>query len=171
MVKEVKEASCDMSVATESKGSQKNMLGREQEVNCQIIRPEAEEEQIAEDSELVCFRCDGSQVNKKGMPCRRCNGTGKLQSVFYKGIIKILKEEVKSYTTQTFQRLMVDYLGKKAADQAAQVHNRVTCDGCQTHPIQGIRYKCSVCPDFDMCEKCEAETGHQHPMLKIRKAD
>lgn len=105
------------------------------------------------------------------MPCRRCNGTGKLQSQFYTGIIKVLKDEVKSYTTQTFQRLMVDYIGKKAADQAAQVHTRVTCDGCKTHPIQGIRYKCSVCPDFDYCEKCEAEQTHQHPMLKIRKPD
>lgn len=66
---------------------------------------------------------------------------------------------------------MVDYLGKKAADQAAQVHERITCDGCHTVPIQGIRYKCSVCPDFDFCEKCEAEKQHPHPMLKIRRPE
>jgi hypothetical protein len=52
-----------------------------------------------------------------------------------------------------------------------QVHASVVCDGCSTSPIQGIRYKCSVCPDFDFCEKCEAEKSHPHPMLKIRKAE
>ncbi len=28
-----------------------------------------------------------------------------------------------------------------------------------------------MCPDFDFCEKCEAEKSHPHPMLKIRKAE
>ena len=45
------------------------------------------------------------------------------------------------------------------------------CDGCEVTPIQGIRYKCSVCPDMDYCEKCESEKGHEHPMLKIRRPD
>jgi len=66
---------------------------------------------------------------------------------------------------------MVDYLGKKAANQQAQVHPSVICDGCQVSPITGIRYKCSVCPDFDLCERCEAEKPHSHPLLKIRKAE
>lgn len=47
-------------------------------------------------------------------------------------------------------------------------HPRITCDGCQASPIQGIRYKCSVCPDFDFCEKCETSTQHAHPLLKIK---
>lgn len=66
---------------------------------------------------------------------------------------------------------MVDYYGKKAADQASIIHQEVTCDGCKAHPIQGIRYKCSVCPDFDFCDKCEAERTHGHPFLKIRKPE
>jgi len=85
--------------------------------------------------------------------------------------MKVLREEIRSYTTQTFQRLMVDYLGKKAADQAAIVHPTVTCDSCGATPIQGIRYKCSVCPDFDFCDKCEAEKLHPHPFLKIRRPE
>lgn len=66
---------------------------------------------------------------------------------------------------------MVDYLGKKTVTQNAQIHDRVGCDGCQTTPINGIRYKCSVCPNFDFCEKCEAEQVHAHPFLKIRKPE
>lgn len=49
------------------------------------------------------------------------------------------------------------------------VHSRVTCDECGTNPIVGIRYKCVVCPDFDLCEKCESKSIHDHPFLKIKK--
>ena len=51
------------------------------------------------------------------------------------------------------------------------VHHRVQCDGCDTSPIVGVRYKCSVCPDFDFCENCEASKEHAHPFIKLRKAD
>ncbi len=48
------------------------------------------------------------------------------------------------------------------------VHERYTCDGCSLHPIVGIRYKCSVCKDFDYCEDCEAKIEHEHAFLKIK---
>lgn len=48
------------------------------------------------------------------------------------------------------------------------IHNGVTCDGCSFKNIEGIRYKCSVCSNFDFCEKCEATVEHPHPFLKIK---
>jgi len=48
------------------------------------------------------------------------------------------------------------------------VHARIECDGCGEGPIVGIRYKCSVCPDFDYCERCEARVEHPHPFVKLR---
>eukprot|EP01090_Pellita_catalonica_P012762 TRINITY_DN2852_c0_g1_i1.p1 TRINITY_DN2852_c0_g1~~TRINITY_DN2852_c0_g1_i1.p1 ORF type:complete len:514 (-),score=109.86 TRINITY_DN2852_c0_g1_i1:33-1574(-) len=39
-------------------------------------------------------------------------------------------------------------------------HNAV-CDGCNKR-IFGIRYKCSVCPDYDLCEKCEVNSTAVH---------
>lgn len=56
--------------------------------------------------------------------------------------------------------------------QAAGVHRNIICDGCGTRDFAGVRYKCSVCPDFDLCEKCEAsdDKGHpQHALLKIKQ--
>lgn len=47
-------------------------------------------------------------------------------------------------------------------------HRSVRCDGCNTFPLVGIRYKCAVCEDFDFCEKCEEKINHPHPFLKIR---
>ena len=47
----------------------------------------------------------------------------------------------------------------------------MACDGCGLHPIIGIRYKCSVCKNFDYCETCEERQSHEHPFLKITKPE
>jgi hypothetical protein len=52
-----------------------------------------------------------------------------------------------------------------------EVHQGVVCDGCGGG-IAGIRYKCSSCPDYDLCQTCEAKGGiHDaaHVFLKIAK--
>ena len=53
------------------------------------------------------------------------------------------------------------------------IHKEYICDGCDVDPIVGIRYKCTVCEDFDYCEKCEKTLGpkHGHPLLKIKNPD
>jgi hypothetical protein len=53
-------------------------------------------------------------------------------------------------------------------NQSKIVHARIECDGCGEGPIVGIRYKCSVCPDFDYCERCEARIEHPHPFIKLK---
>ena len=45
------------------------------------------------------------------------------------------------------------------------------CDGCGVTPIMGIRYKCSVCKNFDFCEMCEERVPHEHPFIKITKPE
>lgn len=47
------------------------------------------------------------------------------------------------------------------------VHEGVSCDGCKMNPIIGIRYKCTVRPNFDLCEYCEASIMQPYPMTKI----
>ncbi|ETO32960.1 hypothetical protein RFI_04147, partial [Reticulomyxa filosa] len=51
------------------------------------------------------------------------------------------------------------------------VHLNVKCDMCGACPIRGIRYKCSVCENYDLCEGCEASGKHHvtHPMVKITR--
>lgn len=48
------------------------------------------------------------------------------------------------------------------------VHSNVVCDGCNVNPIVGVRYKCSVCKNFDFCSECEERQDHDHPFLKIK---
>jgi hypothetical protein len=33
-------------------------------------------------------------------------------------------------------------------------HVDITCDGCECEPIIGKRFRCTVCEDIDLCEKC-----------------
>jgi outer membrane biosynthesis protein TonB len=54
----------------------------------------------------------------------------------------------------------------------SDLHPGVVCDGCGGG-ISGIRYKCSTCPDYDLCSTCEAKSGIHEPshlFLKIAKA-
>lgn len=60
----------------------------------------------------------------------------------------------------------------KAGGGGGVVHEGARCHKCGVTPIRGIRYRCSVCFDFDYCEQCEALHHDKHPQqhhfLKIR---
>jgi len=74
-----------------------------------------------------------------------------------------------------------DPIGNFAADESIPavpttkaVHNVgsvVTCDECGMSPIVGIRYKCAVREDYDLCEKCERSKLQPYPMVKIVNPD
>lgn len=64
----------------------------------------------------------------------------------------------------------------QAAVNLYPVHKRIACDGplCvnKNEHITGIRYKCAICPDFDLCASCEASPLNTHnithPLVKFR---
>ncbi len=46
----------------------------------------------------------------------------------------------------TFTRLKTLY--------ADENHESIYCDGCNCHPIKGLRFKCDSCSDYDLCQQC-----------------
>ena len=44
-----------------------------------------------------------------------------------------------------------------------EIHNGFACDGCDMDPIKGERFKCLICPDFDLCGNCKINGFRKHP--------
>lgn len=171
VVAQTRDAGCDGIVTqTNNVGSQMEAVEvKEVDVTCDLLIPSDEDEDAASLEEVTCIKCNGSQMNKKGLPCRKCNGRGTLVSKELSAISAMVRQEVRDYCYSSFRKLFTDYLEDKTAEQAAVVHDRVICDGCNVNPIVGIRYKCSVRHDTDFCERCAASNDHaKYPLLKIR---
>jgi hypothetical protein len=86
---------------------------------------------------------------------------------------RLIKKELDKQCHQIFNNLMncqeigQNQDGDQINSEAPVVHQLVECDGCGQAPIQGVRYKCSVCKNFDFCATCEERKGHEHAFLKI----
>ncbi|XP_065284896.1 next to BRCA1 gene 1 protein-like [Dermacentor albipictus] len=81
-----------------------------------------------------------------------------------------LKDEV---TAEVFKRLDERKVDKwtAAATAAEAFPDAPTCGNCRCQ-VQGVRYRCWICPNYDLCEVCESLPSvhdSSHAMLKIRK--
>jgi sequestosome 1 len=56
---------------------------------------------------------------------------------------------------------------EEGGNSEGEEHPGVTCDGCEK-PVIGFRYKCVICPDYDLCGHCETKGLHPgHNMIRI----
>ena len=68
---------------------------------------------------------------------------------------------------------MLNLLFNIAGEQAKRngyVHRGIECNGCGVVPIEGVRYHCANCFDYDLCETCESHQVHTktHVFYKVR---
>ncbi|EPE27428.1 EF-hand [Glarea lozoyensis ATCC 20868] len=61
-------------------------------------------------------------------------------------------------------------VSEDATRRNAYIHRGCACNSCGAVPIRGIRYRCSNCADYDLCEGCESQGLHikTHIFYKIR---
>merc|ERR1719263_2051187 len=118
---------------------------------------------------------EGQTSNKKekvkGKHIKKNEKLGGLPRKCFK---RLIKKELDKQCHQIFNNLMncqevgQNQEGDQINSSAPVLHQNVQCDGCGQAPISGVRYKCSVCKDFDFCATCEEKKGHEHAFLKIQ---
>lgn len=73
------------------------------------------------------------------------------------------KPEESSISTKQAQ---IESVPVKTKVEIKTVHLGVTCDSCHKNSFVGKRFKCLVCLDYDLCEECEDQNLHLHPMIR-----
>ena len=78
--------------------------------------------------------------------------------------------EIQEKNFEASKKIKELFFNLSAGKNNLKSHKGFTCRSCKQSPIFGIRYKCSVCMHFDLCEKCEEKSSHSHshPFIKIR---
>ncbi len=104
----------------------------------------------------------------------------KNNSQLYRKNLELVKSEIKddddTKITKKITKIkkpnsLNENKSKKLNNGNNNYHYGIKCDNCNLFPIVGCRYKCSICEDFNICEKCETIMGfsHSHPLIKINK--
>ncbi|XP_068265565.1 sequestosome-1 isoform X2 [Nyctibius grandis] len=100
-----------------------------------------------EDGDLIAFSTD--EELEMAMPY--------VQDGVFRVYIKEKKECRREHRSQCSQEPPRD-----------MVHPNVVCDGCEG-PVVGARFKCTVCPDYDLCSTCEGKGVHkEHNMVMFQ---
>ena len=92
-------------------------------------------------------------------------------------IIKEIPEKMEKDIQKKTKELENLYYNKFKNEKQSnfEVHSGIKCQKCFITPIIGIRYKCSVCNNYNLCEKCEKENSesmyHPHIFLKYAKKE
>ena len=121
-------------------------------------------------------------------------------SKYIENEVKKLKEDIVKKTLEKNNELISNYIekiNKLEEDRKIQyeselsklsqskismsvcktIHNGIKCDKCGKNPIQGIRYKCSTCDNYNLCELCEdlnaMEKFHniEHDFIRMRNEE
>ena len=86
-----------------------------------------------------------------------------------------IDQKLALFKTELMDHIKANAVVKKKSSRKTSkidvVHIGVRCNNCDRQNFKGRRYKCLVCDDFDLCEKCEDKTAHPHPMVRFTKRD
>lgn len=118
-----------------------------------------------EDGDLVAFSSDDELM--MGLAC--------MKDTTFRLYIKEKKEHRRDFPLHAFPPFAFGHPPPTGAPHAPPphlapppaLHPSVTCDGCEG-PVVGTRFKCSVCPNYDLCSACQARGTHtEHALLPI----
>jgi len=94
---------------------------KDTDVTCDLLIP-SDEDDAEGIEEVTCIKCNGTQMNKKGLPCRKCNGRGTLVSRELSAMAALIRQEVEEYCYTSFKKLFTEHVEARHAEQANEVH-------------------------------------------------
>ena len=106
---------------------------------------------------VPCYKCMSNSQK-----CIKCNGIGLLDAYSdpkLNSARAIIRTEMQNYLPKLLSAI--------SGDHSSIIHSNVSCNNCGIYPIIGNRFKCSVCNNFDFCQRCEKNTFHEHSFIKI----
>lgn len=72
-------------------------------------------------------------------------------------------EDVQTLLTLLFK------IGETQSRRENTLHRGISCNICNANPLNGVRFKCLNCVDYDVCSRCEPSCDHDltHVFVKI----
>ena len=114
---------------------------------------------------VLCDGCKMNPIRGNRYKCKGCPDFDFCENCYQKNKDNHgheFKKIEKLGCTNIFEYKGNDYYKRE------NVHMGVRCNGCGKNPITGIRFKCSICENYNLCGKCEESSGckHGHPLIK-----
>jgi hypothetical protein len=125
--------------------------------------------------QATCDGCDAYPIRTDRYRCLECNDYDLCSQCFEHR--RETKQHVSGHTVAHF-KLPNELFGQAVQAESVTLatlrkahktekHENITCDGCGRADFVGLRFKCDVCPDYDLCETCTMK----HVVTKTHKRD
>ena len=102
---------------------------------------------LAAHNDHKCVHCYMRPIIGTCFICADCTHYSMCQNCFFTISKDNSKLRVRGHNNETHRIEMI-------VEPREGLKKYVKCHGCQMNPIVGVRYKCNLCFDFDLCEKC-----------------
>ena len=81
-----------------------------------------------------------------------------------------IKESIRLLVRAKLKNLENNILNE-ISNKEQPIHKGIKCNQCGKEDIKGVRYKCSTCANYNLCEECEDNTDHNenHLFIKIKE--
>ncbi len=112
--------------------------------------------------------CPNCKKPKTTCSCGCVSDKEALIEQFAEQIKSMVKLELSRMPASEIESRMGTMLLSQSAAAPVEIPAEQTCTVCGKSPIQPVIYKCVICPKLYLCEACEHDSVHEHPLMKVR---